>query len=214
MKKLNTYIGIEPFTVKVDDSPRLQELVKKAKEYRSLPFSEKLKAVKELTIDSLINAYEQMVVNKVKADNSKLDFSEYKKAKTQYEKFGNIVFGQHPLSYALEQKTGCCRYQGALFFVLGYEADLGDKNFISGAPVNDKMGTVFNELVNEGKYQIVSIFTESLKDKSFDYSKQNPNLFKQIFQEIPGMNMYSYHRTKEGLVIAENPERHIKELKE
>ncbi len=224
MRTLDTYIGIEPFTVKVDDSPQLQKLARQARELRTLSFPERLSAVKKLTLDAMVNAYEQMIVFGQKADelegvttigeDGKVDNSEYLEAKTQHERFQNIVFQRHPLSYALEQKAGCCRYQGALFFVLSYEADLGDKHFIQAAPVNSRANSVFNELVNNGKSQVVSIFTESLQDKSLDYSRQNPRIFEQAFESVPGFNMYSYHRTPGGLVIAENPTKHVRELRE
>jgi len=219
METLDTYIGIEPFTVKVDDSPQLRELAQQARELRPLPFPEKLSAVKKLTLDSMVNAYEQMMVSSPSflpigggKSLSKIDNPEYSEQITQYERFRDIVFQGHPLSYALEQKAGCCRYQGTLFFVLGYEADLGDKHFIQGAPVNNRANTVFNELVNVGESQVVSIFSESLQDKSLDYSRQNPRIFEQAFETVPGLNMYSYHRTPSGLKIIENPTRHVKEL--
>jgi len=227
MRTLDTYIGIEPFTVKVDDSPQLRELAQKARELRKLPFTERLSAVKKLTVDAMVNAYEQMIVfgqkaNELeivartgedgKANNSKY-LTKYLEAKTQYERFRDIVVREHPLSYALEKNAGCCRYQGALFFVLSYEADLGDKHFIQAAPVNSRVNSVFNELVIGGKSQVVSIFTESLRDKSLDYSRQNPKIFEQAIKEVPGLNMYSYHRTPSGLIIVENPIRHITELR-
>ena len=45
-----------------------------------------------------------------------------------------------------------------------------------------------------------------------DYSKQNPKIFEQVFEEVPGLNMYSYHRSPRGLVIAENPTTHVKKI--
>jgi hypothetical protein len=222
METLDTYIGIEPFTVKVDNSPQLQELVKQARGLRTLPFPERLAAVKKIAIDSMVNAYEQMIVWGKKAEelevltvigtNSKIDQSENEQAKSEHIKYKNIVFQKHPLSYALEQKAGCCRYQGALFFVLGYEADLGDKHFIQAAPVNRRANSVFNELKDNRESHIVSIFTASLQDKSLDYSRQNPKIFEQAFKEVPGLNMYSYHRLSSGLAIATNPSRHVKNL--
>ncbi|MFC1649069.1 hypothetical protein ACFL1B_06480, partial [Nanoarchaeota archaeon] len=98
------------------------------------------------------------------------------------------------------------------FFVLGYEADLGDKQFIQAAPVNSRANTVFNDVVQDGETHRISIFTESLDDKTLDYSVENPNLFDQAFKEYPGLTMYSYHRTPSGLVIAANPTSHVLEL--
>jgi hypothetical protein len=220
MRTIDTYIGIEPFTVLVDDSAKLRKLAERARELKGLPFQEKLDAVKRLALDSMINAYEQMIVWGRKADglegvtdidsDGKVDNSEYRIAQEQQAIFRNIVFQDHPLSYALEQKAGCCRYQGALFFVLGYEAELGDQHFVQAAPVNRGVNTVFNEVVQDGKRQKVSIFTDSLENKTLDYSRQNPRILEQAFERMPGYDFFSYHRTQSGLVMIANPSQHAK----
>ncbi len=222
MKTLDNYMGIEPFTVLVDDAPELRQLAGEARELKTLPFQDKLAGVKKLSLGAMVNAYEQMVVWERKTDELKnvviinaygeRDNSEYEAAKKQYEKFREIVFQKHPLSHALEQRAGCCRYQGALFFVLGYEAGLGDQHFVQGAPVSRGVNTVFNEIVQDGQRHKVSIFTNSLEDKELDYSRQNPQIFEQAFNEMYGFNFYSYHKTPSGLIIVENPDRHVKVL--
>ena len=186
MRILDTYIGIEPFTVKVDQSPELEALIEKARELRQLPFAEKLAGVKELSIDALVNAYEEMLTGNVEA--------------------GNIVCNKYSLNHALQEKLGCCRYQGALFFVLGYEAELGDKQFISFAEVGN-LNTVFNEVFEDGRAERVSIFTESLKNKDkYDYSKHANWKTEQVY---PGLNFYSYQKTPKGMVIVENENRQV-----
>ncbi len=222
MRTIDTYIGIKPFTVVVDDSPQLRELTSKAKELKYLPFSEKLADVKGLALDAMMNAYEQMIVWERKVSelegmtiidgNGNVDNTEYKTASEQHEKFKDIVFQGHPLSYALEQKAGCCRYQGALFFVLAYEANLGDQHFLQASPVNSRVNTVFNEVIHNGEHHKISIFTESLEDKSLDYSRENPKIFEQVFKQIPGYNFYSYYRRPSGLVMVENPNQHVETL--
>jgi len=222
MRIMDNYIGIAPFTVLADDSPKLRQLAEKARGLRTLSFKEKLEGAKRLALDAMVNAYEQMVVWEREADeleeyevigsDSKADNSESEKAREQHKRFRDIVFSGHPLSFALEQEAGCCRYQGALFFVLGYEADLGDQHFVQAAPVNPGFNTVFNEVVNDGQSHKVSIFTASLKDKSLDYTIQNPRIFEQAHEKFPGLNFYSYHRTPSGLVIVENPDKHVKLL--
>lgn len=209
MKTLDTYFGIEPFTVLVDDSPQLQTSVQQAQATRSLPFAEKLNAVKDLTIGAMINAYEAMLVWG-KAAREATTTNAYNGAKQKQEQYQNLVFQKHPLSTALTQQAGCCRYQGALFFVLSYEADLGDQHFIHAAPVNERVNTVFNEVVDGDRSHTVSIFTESLKDKTFDYSRQNPKIFEQAFRSMAGRNFYSYHRTAAGLVLVENRDQHVR----
>lgn len=201
MRTIDNYIGIEPFTVLVNDSHTLRQLAVKARKLKDLPFQEKLESVKKLALDAMVNAYEQMIVCGRKTDSLE-----------QQEKFRNIVFQRHPLSYALEQEAGCCRYQGALFFVLGYEADLGDQHFVQAAPVNDGFNTVFNEVLQDGQQYKVSVFTDSLKDKSFDYSRQNPRILERPFKRMQGYTFFSYHRTSGGLVIVENPNQHAKTL--
>jgi len=112
------------------------------------------------------------------------------------------------LSFALKQKSGCCRYQGALFFVLSYEARLGDHHYLHAARVSPGMNTVFNEVVNGEKRGIVSIFRDSLEDKSLDYSIQNPAVYRSAFKTLPGYTFYSYHRTPDGYIMAANPDCH------
>ncbi len=197
MKILRDYIGIEPFTVKVDQSAELEELVLRARELKGLNFLEKLSSVKKLAIESMANAYEEMIEGKTSEGRAK---------------GREILMEPHTLSYALEQKSGCCRYQGALFFVLGYEAELGEKQFLQTAPVNRRVNTVFNEVYQDGNKHLVSIFTNSLKNKALDYSKQNPLVFEQVQETYPGHNFYSYHKTPKGLVIIENPLRHVKDI--
>ena len=221
MKTIDNYIGIEPFTVLVDDSVQLQDFAAQARELKDLPFPEKLAAVKKLALDSMVNAYEQLLVWGKKGRDLESAFqktgdrdkkNEMYQAYQEADRFKKIVFEKHPLSYALQKAAGCCRYQGTLFFILGYEAELGEKHFMHTAPVNGQIRTVFNEIVQGGEEHKVSIFTESLKDKSFDYSRQNPNIFEQAIETLPGYNFYSYHRTPNGLVMIENPSRHVKEL--
>ncbi|MEM2121576.1 MAG: hypothetical protein QXU20_02890 [Candidatus Woesearchaeota archaeon] len=200
MKIVNNYIGIEPSGVLVDDSKILKDLVEEARKLKELSFPEKLESVKKLTLEAMVNAYEQMI--KCKNEN----------ALEEYKKYRKIIFEKNPLSYALEQKAGCCRYQAVLFFILGYEAELGDKHFIQIAPVNESVLTVFNEIIYEGKSYTISIFTESLENKSLDYSKQNPKIFEEKIKEEIGRKFYSYHKTLDGFVIVENLDKHVEEL--
>src|SRR3989344_4446391 len=107
MKTIDSYIGIEPFTVLIDDSPKLRQLAEKARELKALPFQEKLEAVKRLALDSMVNAYKQMIVLGRKADGLEgvttigsdglVDNSEYRTSQEQAERFRNIVFQGHPL---------------------------------------------------------------------------------------------------------------------
>jgi|TARA_B100001971_G_C18091114_1_gene483549 hypothetical protein len=215
MNMHDTYIGIEPFGVLIDESSELEGLVSQARELKELPFEEKLKSLKDITIKSMVNAYEQWKTN--------LD-------EAQREFYKNMVTQTHPLSEALQKKAGCCRYQGALLFTLGYEADLGDIHFIQQAPVDPVslesggMRSVFNDVVHNGKLHHVSIFKESLQDESLDYSKNNPRVFESAIgfgwpKDNPcsvvdpwKMKHYSYHRTDSGLVIVSEDSTHIKKF--
>lgn len=197
MKILSTYKGIESFGVKIDECPELDRLAAKARKLRKLPFPERLEAVTQLAVNAMINAYEQMQTN---PNPRKRELCE------------DIVVNPHSLGFALENRAGCCRYQGALFFALGYEADLGDTHFIQAAPVRKGLNSVFNEVYERENRHIVSIFLRSLKDKSMDYSRQNPDVFNQAHEKIADFQRFSYHRTPEGLIIVSNPEVHVKEL--
>lgn len=222
MKILETYIGIEPFTVKVDDSAQLRDLTARARGFRDLPFEEKLREVKRLANDAMVNASEQMVVWGRKENELKLITSlptqreqharELREVSALHAKYQGIVMTSHPLSHALEQQAGCCRYQGALFFVLGYEAGLGDRHFIQAVPVNERVNSVFNQVYDGETMHTVSIFLESLVDKGLDYSRPNPKVFEQAFRNLQGYNFYSYHRGSNGLVLVENPDKHIEHI--
>ncbi len=212
MKTHETYIGIEPFGVLIDESDELNALVEKARELRDKPFYEKLENAKAIALESMVNAYEESIRN---PDESKREFHK------------GVVFSQHPLSYALQNHAGCCRYQGALFFVLGYESDLGDKHFIQQAPVDPKeiqygrLRSVFNDVMDGNQINHVSIFKESLTDQSLDYSKSNPRVFESAIgfpypkdNPCPRIDNwrnvhYSYHRTPSGLVIASQDSKHV-----
>ncbi|MBS3131238.1 hypothetical protein J4212_02285 [Candidatus Woesearchaeota archaeon] len=215
MRTLDTYIGIEPFAVLVDNSPQLSRLAGKARKLKSLLFPERLGAVKSLALGAMVNAYEGMMqapevgIPEIDSDG---ELRMTQGNLEEISQFEDIVFNRHPLSYALEKKAGCCRYQSALFFVLGYEADLGDKHFIQVAPVNPRVNTAFNEVIQGGQSHLVSIFRESLKDQSLDYARQNPRLFEHAFKKLPGCDFFSYHRAHSGLVLVSNPSSHVEQL--
>ena len=232
MKTLDTYIGIEPFTVLVDDSPELRELVSKARDLKDLSFPQRLSAVKGIILESMINAYEAMkqprtLVDEYEVVDRKRGTREIERTGTDnsamIEKYRKIVMPNAdepnlPLSEALRERAGCCRYQGALFFVLAYEAGLGDKHFLHVAPINPEAvkvqgiqtvaKTVFNELFDGQVRHVISIFKESVRDPRFDYTKKNPTLLDNPLRELPGFDFYSYHRTPAGLILVSNPNSH------
>lgn len=215
MQTHTTYIGIQPFGVLIDDSAELRKLAEQAREVKGLPFEQKVQRVKQLTLDAMVNAYEQWKAN---PDAGKREF------------FKAVVFNKHPLSYALQNRAGCCRYQGALFFTLAYEAEIGDRHFIQQAPLDLNQGafgvkSVFNDVLEGNTLHHISIFRDSLQDKKFDYSVQNPEIFSCAIgfpfpKENPSERIdpcqnqhYSYHRTNSGLVIASEKARHVIRLK-
>ncbi len=214
MQTHDSYIGIEPFGVLIDDSPELKDLVLQARELKAKPFDEKLQGLKGISLGAMVNAYEE---SKINSDES------------EKEKHRKMVFERHPLSAALQGSSGCCRYQGALFFALGYEAGLGDTHFLQQAPVHPDniirgLRSVFNDVVNCGELYHVSIFKESLRNPDFDYSRQNPRVFDSAIgfsqpennpsPRIDPWNMthYSYHRTPTGLIICSEKARHVESL--
>ena len=232
MRTLDTYIGIEPFTVLVDESQELTQLVSRARELRNLHFPEKLVAVKKLVLGAMINAYEAMLQPRTVIDEYEV-LDRHKKTVTtvqsgednsaEIDKYRKIVMPNAnepnlPLSGALKEKAGCCRYQGALFFVLGYEANLGDRHFLHVAPMDPKAAeihgiqkvakTVFNEIFDGNSRHPVSIFRESLKNPRNDYARKNPRLFDNPLVELLGFTFYSYHQTPAGLTLVANPNGH------
>ncbi len=194
IEKLSTYIGIEPFDVLVDESEELNELVEKAQRCRNLPFSEKLKSIKQLCIDAMENAYEGMFTC-LDVERKRL--------------MESIVMEKHPLSFALKHKAGCCRYQGVLFFILGFEAELGDVHLLQSAYVTGNLHTVFNDVYKDGKLYRVNVFTESLKDKKFDYSMINPGVYNNLDIFWPDLWFYSYRRIGERMVILKTLDTHL-----
>ncbi len=198
IRELEAYLGIKPFGVLVDKSKELDRLVDKAKKYKNLPFEEKLKKIKFLTVNAMENAYEGM-------------FSHPDPRRREVMR--DIVYYEHPLSYALKERAGCCRYQGVLFFILGFVSELGVKHFLRSAHVGGDIHTVFNDVYDErGKLYRINIFTESLKDKRYDYSNLNPNLYNEIDSFWPGLLFYSYHKRDKKIVLIESLDAHLTEL--
>lgn len=223
---LDTYKDNSLTDVLVDTSVNLDRLVQEARTARGIPFDDRIALLQELTIEALPNAFE--IINyakkRIKSANFRLpnpwgELSEDDKGRLKKQigedsvrvtVVNKIIYEYQPMSFALEHKAGCCRYQAALFFVLGYEADLGDKHFIQYAQFDPKVISVFNDVVHEGRLYRVSNFRESLKDKSLDYAERNPDLYKHVLQELKGDFFVSYHRGKDGkLVIIKNPDRQV-----
>ena len=177
MDFLDSWEGIAPYDV-------LVESVGQAKDLRGLDFSDKLDAVKDLSVGAMRNAYEL-----------------WQQGGEGAEEFRNIVMNLHPLSEALDKEAGCCRYQGALFFVLGYEADLGNHHFLQSARIGHQVSTVFNEVYNGRERHIVSIFRDSLTDICFDYSRGDDGIFDRAKLSMPGRTFYSYHGLATGSKI-------------
>jgi len=192
-KVVQTYIGQEAFSVPIDDSEVLQKLIEQARAVRGLCFAEKLKALKQIAVNGMENAIEGLGASGTKARQCE-----------------DVVFNKHPLSYALDKKLGCCRYQGALFFILAYEAQLGDRHYLQVSKVNRRANSVFNDVVAPGgTLHHVSIFKESLKDKSLDYSVANPRVFAEPYNSYFGSNHLSYHRADdENLIIISSTDWH------
>lgn len=137
-------IGTTMFTVGMDDSPALRALTKTAHSLRDLPFAEKLAKIQEITIGALPENAVEMAGNGNQAAQS-------------------LVFDPtHPLSDALAAHSGCCRYQGALFFMLGREAQLGSQHYLL-TQSRGSMFTVYNVVYdNEGNRHLVSIYNQTL----------------------------------------------------
>ncbi len=198
MQVLQHYLDRGIADVLIDDSPQLRALVGRAKSLKNVPFNEKLPGVKQLVLEAMDNACEAVSAS---SDTRRVAVCR------------KIVQEFMPMSYALEHMAGCCRYQGALMFVLGYEADMGDSHFIQYARVSPNAVSVFNDIFDMEQLHRTSVFFESLKDKSLDYSVQNPRLFDDVVEEKEYEAFFSYHRQHDGsLVMVRNNGRHILRL--
>lgn len=173
-------IGEDMFTVNIDESDELMGLVVKARSLRDLSFEEKFVLVNKLTVDALpVNAVEMARGGDKVAEN--------------------LVYSTHPLSDALKSRLGCCRYDGALFFILGREANLGKSHFMFTQRMTSRLFTVYNVLFDENNNRhLVSIYNQTLssnvKDK-FGYPEP-----KQATAEdfAPEKDYYAYFSTPEG----------------
>lgn len=175
-------MNCELYGVKIDDSEELQSLKAKAKTYKELPFDEKLEAIKHLTLSSMRNAWE----------GSKTAESPLK------EKYKSMVFSQHPLSDALKDKMGCCRYQAILFFILASEAHLGEQHFIQSTPIDARISTCFNDIIHEGRTYHVSIFSDSLENKQLNYTQDN-QVYEKATRYDP-LRFFLSYKTYEGQI--------------
>ena len=194
IRELDTYLEIKPFGVLIDESEELKSLASRARDFKTLQFTDKLNKVKDLVLSNMENAYEGMYTHP---------------DPRMREIMQGIVYEEHPLSYALAHKAGCCRYQGVLFFVLGFESELGIKHLLQSATVTENLHTVFNDVFDDnGNLHRVNIFTESLKDKRYDYSNANPKIYDNIDIFWPGLLFYSYQKRGEKTVILESLDAH------
>lgn len=190
--EVDTFIGAEPYTVTIDETPELNELISEAEKCQELPFEEKLQAVQDIAMKGMENAYE-VTKSGMRRDQTTVDFPFFIKCT-------NIVQEKHSLGFALQAKAGCCRYQAILFFLLGAAAKLGEKHYLQGTKVNDNgLNTCYNDVVYEGKCHHVSIFVLSLRNKRHDYSAHlGSQVFENPFTSYPDQPFLAYSVDKEG----------------
>lgn len=184
---LSTYYtfgyGSEMYGVFIDKSAELDQLVLKARRLRPLPFDQKLQEVRRLAREVMRNAYEGSLIPT--------------NTREEQIKCSQIVHVSYPLSHALKQQRGCCRYQAILFFILSYEARLGDAHFIQTYPLSGRVSTCYNEVIDIETQRrcIVSIFLETLVNPEYDYSK-NTRIFQEPAQ--PSGPSLSYRKIQGG----------------
>jgi len=163
--EVKTFNEWTPFDVKVNESEELTTLLAEAEKCQEMPFDEKLAAIKSIALKAMQNAYEiKQTLNAPPA------FA-----------FTCVLIVDTPksLEYALKNKAGCCRYQSTLFFLLGAAAKLGDKHYLQSTSIHSKLNTCYNDVVYNGKVHHISIFTESLQNKKYDYSA---HLGQKVFE--------------------------------
>lgn len=147
-KIIPTFIGQEPFGVKIDESQELTTLVTEAKKHKDETFEQKLISITDLACGAMKNAYERYATD------------------PSDSKARSIVFEGHSLSEALKEKLGCCRYQATLFLILGEAANLGKKHYLQFASVGGAF-CCFNDVIDDkDNLHHVSIFRQTLSDKA------------------------------------------------
>lgn len=177
---VSTYMGQCAYTVKIDESEELSALIKEAEQLKELPFTEKLEAIQQLTIKAMANAWEGMQKDKDPTCTS-------------------IVLETHPLSDALKQRLGCCRYQSICFLILGAAANLGTKHYQQSTPINRDLQTCYNDVYDEkGTMHHVSIFAASLKDQQHSYIK-NPGIFEKPNEVLRDQDFLAYEVDGNGV---------------
>lgn len=170
-----SYFGLAPYGVLIDESDTLKSLANVARTYRPLPFEEKFTKIQHLAKEAMKNAWE----GQAQGD------AECKK----------IVFNPQSLGYALEKRLGCCRYQSTLFFILAFEAELGDDHYLQSSPLGTNVRTCFNEIIvhERRERRIVSLFLDTLEDIRYDYTQGRPDIFETPVKERCEP-FFSYHR--------------------
>jgi hypothetical protein len=166
------------FTVGIDASDKLEALRQEARGLQALPFEKKLKALNELVVGALPkNSVEQAA----EGDQHALD----------------TVYKEHPLSRALKSGSGCCRYQGALFFILGEEARLGESQFVLTQTKGPGFYTVYN-VVNDdaGARHLVSIYNQTLSPDAKPKLGYPEPAHAEPHDFAAGQEYYGYIQTK------------------
>ncbi|RMD66844.1 hypothetical protein D6817_03195, partial [Candidatus Pacearchaeota archaeon] len=225
MRILPSYFGLDVCGARVGASERFGELVVRARGLRGRGFEEKFDELREIVRGELANVYEESEWWGAKYDELRRNVfnrwrmrREIEYAKRQSEKFDYLLSSNYSLREALEARAGCARAHALLFFVLGYEAELGERHFIC-ARKNRSMGSrtrelwdAFNGVVWQGQTKLVNLAQESLMDKSFGKGGVVKDflfeLGKLARESVRGENgawevVCSYNLTPEGLTVVE-----------
>jgi len=221
MHTYQTYTGLSPDGIFIDDCYILDNLTNQAQNLCHLPFDQKLSQIVGLCSEAMKNAHEQQSV--CKYDPHDHYFNGHKKdlfsrlrqedAATKYYFYKDIIESKPRLSYALQKKIGSDAHHAVLFFVLGFHAKLGNKQFVQLSQQSIELPhDVYNEVHEADQVHDIHVFKKITEGDLDRFRPGLMNLSEKRLEFVKGTPCFSYHRSGGGYVIAKGYERHIRRI--
>lgn len=222
MQTYQTYTGLSPAGIFIDNCYILDNLINQAQNLCHLPFDQKLSRLVGLCSEAMKNAHEQQ--SNLRYDPWDHCFNGPKKdymsrftqdrAATEYNFLKDIINSNPRLSYALQQKVGSDAHHAALFFILGFHAKLGNAQFIQfSAQPKGTPPDVYNEVLEADKTHNIHVFQYIAEGDLTRYRPSLSNIFERKLEFVESTACFSYHsKRNDGYMIAEGHERHIRRI--
>ena len=221
MQTYQTYLNLMPAGILVSSCAILETLISQAKGLRDLPFDQKLSQLVVLCSKAMDNAHEQQSV--CKYDPHDHHFNGHKKdpfsrlrqedAATKYYFYKDIIESKPRLSYALQKKVGSDAHHAVLFFVLGFHAKLGNKQFVQLSQQSIELPhDVYNEVHEADQVHDIHVFKKITEGDLDRFRPGLMNLSEKRLEFVKGTPCFSYHRSGRGYVIAKGYERHVRRI--